>query len=81
MDTRRYTVEFGDGEITKLIDNVIGESIYTQVDLEENDTFLMYCKVDYRSNEHAMTIQYHNIVVKIMPSLQRSTFGWFICIQ
>ena len=69
----RHEVEFGDGDITKLTENVIAESMYAQVDLEGNDTFLMDCMVDYRSNESALTIKYQNIVVKGRPSLRRFT--------
>ena len=64
LDTRRYEVEFGDGEITKLTENLIVESMYAQVDSELSDTFMMDCMVDYRRNEHALTIQDQNIVVK-----------------
>ena len=78
---RRYEVEFGDGEITKLTAYVIAESMYAQVNLEGNYTLLMDCMVDYRHNEHALTIQYHKIMVKGMPSLRWSTVRWFICIQ
>ena len=81
FDTRRYEVDFGDGDITKLTANLIAESMYAQVDLEGNDTLLMDYMVDYRRNEHALTIQDQNIVVKVRPSLRRSTIGWFICIQ
>ena len=47
MDTRWYEVEFGDGEITNLTENVIEESMYEQVDSEDNDTLLMDGMVDY----------------------------------
>ena len=57
VDTRRYEVEFGDGEITDITANLIVEPMYAQVDLEGNDTFLMYCMVDYRRNEHSLTIK------------------------
>ena len=67
LDTRRYEVEFGDGEITKLTENLIVESMYAQVDSELSDTFMMDCMVDYRRNEHALTIQDQNIVVKGGP--------------
>ena len=44
-------------------------------------TLLMDSMVDYRRNGHVITIQDQNILVKVRPSPQRSTFGWFICIQ
>ena len=50
LDTRRYEVDYGDGEIAKLTANVIAESMYAQVDLEGNGTLLMNCMVDYKCN-------------------------------
>ena len=55
--------------------------MYSQVDLEENDTLLMDCMVDYRRNDHELNIQDLNIVVKGRPSLRLSTSGLFIYIQ
>ena len=43
--------------------------MYAQVDLDRNDILMMDCVVDYRRNEHALTIQYQKIVVKFRPSL------------
>ena len=81
LDTRKYEVEFGDGDITDLTADVIVESMYAQVNSEVNDTLLTDCMVYYRRNEDALTIQDHNILAKGRPSLRRSTVGWFICIQ
>ena len=80
MDTRRYEVEFGDSEITDLTANAISESMYAQVNFEGNDIFMMDCMVYYSCNEHALTIQDKNILVKGRPSLWRSTAGWLIFI-
>ena len=60
---------------------MIAESIYAQVYSEGNDTVMVDFMVYYKRNEHAMTIQDHNILVKGMPSLWRYTVIWFICIQ
>ena len=37
--------------------------------------------VDYRRNDHVLTIQDQKIMVEGRPSLQRSTVGWFIFTQ
>ena len=55
--------------------------MYAQVDLEGNYKFLMGCMVDYRSNEHALTIQDQKILAKGQISLRRSTSGWLIFIH
>ena len=81
LDTRRYEVEFGDGEITELNTNMIAESMYAQVYSEGNYTFMIDCMVDYRRNKNALTIKFQKIVVKGRPSIQRSTVGWFVCIK
>ena len=81
LDTRKYEVEFGDGDITDLTADVIVESMYAQVNSEVNDTLLTDCMVYYRRNEDALTIQDHNILAKGRPSLRRSTVRWFICTQ
>ena len=60
---------------------MIAWSIYAQVDLEGNDTSMMDCMVEYKLNEHALTIQYQKIVVKGIPSLLRSTVERCIFIQ
>ena len=67
--TRWYEVEFGDDKITYLTVNLIAESMYAQVDSDGNDTFMMDFMVDYKRNEHALTIQYQKIVVKGRPSI------------
>ena len=72
MDNRRYAFEFGGGEITELTANVIAESMYAQVYLDGNDALLMDSMVDYNRNEHALTIQDQNVVVKGRPSLRQS---------
>ena len=69
LDTRRYEVQFGDGDITKMTANVIAESMYANVDSEVNDTLMMDCMVDYRRYENELTIQDQKIVVKGKPSL------------
>ena len=50
LDTRRYVVEFSDGDITELTINMIAELMYEQVDLEGNYTLLMDYLVYYRRN-------------------------------
>ena len=47
LHTRRYEVEFRDVRINKITENVIEESMYEQVDSEDNDTLLMDGMVDY----------------------------------
>ena len=73
MHTRRYEVEFRDVRINKITENVIEESMYAQVDSEGNDTFMMDFMVDYKRNEHVLTMQDMKIVVKSRPSLRRYT--------
>ena len=43
--------------------------MYAQVNSDGNDTFLIDLMVNYKRNEHALTIQDQKIVVKGRPSI------------
>ena len=45
-----YEVKFVDDKITNITTNVIVGSMYEQVHLEGNDTFMMDCMVYYKLN-------------------------------
>ena len=81
LDTRRYEVEFADGEVTELTANVIAQSMFAQCDEEGNDLLLLESMVDYRKSEKALSIKDQKIVHRGRPSLRRTTVGWQICVQ
>ena len=54
LDTRRYTVEFPDGDVTEYMANVIAESMITQVDADGYDVKLMEAIIDHKSDCNAV---------------------------
>ena len=50
LDHMWYEVEFVDDKITNITANVIVGSMYEQVDLGGNDTFMVDCMVYYKRN-------------------------------
>ena len=57
LDTRQYELEFSDGEVMNLTNNVVSERIYTQCDKDLNDILLINYFVDYRKTERALLLQ------------------------
>jgi len=80
LDTRRYDVEFEDGEETELTANVIAERMYAQCDGNGNDLLLLDSFVDYRKSERAMSLQDQQLTVNGKACMKRSTAGWEICV-
>ena len=63
LDTRTYEVEFLDGQITKYTANAIAENMWSQCNVEENQTLLMHLIMDYKKDGHAIAHadQYINV--------------------
>ena len=64
LDTRRYDVEFEDGQVTELTANVIAESMYAQCDEKGNQYVLLDCFVNFRKNNTALSLADQTIIVK-----------------
>ena len=47
LDTREYQVDFDDGEVSKLTENVIAESMYAACDDSGNEYLMMDLIVEY----------------------------------
>ena len=54
LDTRKYVVEFDDGEEAELAANVIAESMYAQCDPVGNQYVMFDAIVDYRKGDSAL---------------------------
>ena len=82
LDTRRYIVEFDDGEEAELAANVIAENMYAQCDPEGNQHVLFDSIVDFRRSTTALT-KADQTVAKAdgRTFLRRSTKGWQLCVQ
>ena len=54
LDTREYSVEFDDGEVSELIANVISDSMYAACDESKNDYLVIESIVDYQKRKKAL---------------------------
>ena len=55
LDTQEYEVKFEDGDVTKLTENAIAESMYAMCDENGDHILLFDAIVDHRKNNNAMT--------------------------
>jgi hypothetical protein len=53
LDTRKYVVQFADGDEIELNANMIAEAIYAQCDPDGNQYVLLEALVDHRRNDKA----------------------------
>ena len=82
LDTRKYLVEFDDGQVDELTANLIAESMYAQCDAEGNQYLLLDSFVDYRKTEKAISLTDQMITnSRGRPALRRTTAGWDFCVQ
>ena len=80
LNSRRYQVDFDNGEVTKLTTNVIMERISDQCDKNENALLLIYSFIECRKSDWAMCLQDQKITVNGRACKKRSTDGWEICV-
>ena len=64
LDTRRYDVEFDDGQVNELMAKIIAESMYSQCDPDGNQCVLLNATVDFFKNNTALSIEDQKIVVE-----------------
>jgi hypothetical protein len=82
LDTRKYVVQFDDGDATELTANMIAESMYSQCDPDGYEYYLFDCIVDHRRLNSAIALEDQT---RIQPNGRayktRSTIGWQLCCQ
>ena len=82
LDSRRYVVEFDDGDEMELTANVIAERMYASIDEDGNDLLLLDAFVDYRRTDEALTLDDQFVESNNGVSYaRRSTAGWEICVK
>ena len=81
LDTRKYEVEFPNGETAQLSANTIAESILSQCDLEGRQYQLFDCIVDHKTDGHAVKMADKWIIVKGRKHMRRTTKGWWLCVR
>ena len=82
LDTREYTVEFDDQDVTKLTANKITVSVYTQCNPDVNQYLLLADIIDHRTNDQAIRLVDQNVVqADGQTHIRQSTAGWQLCCQ
>ena len=64
LDTCLYEVEFPEGEMTKLVANIIAESMYAQCDIVENEYLLLDAFINHGKNGLALGVDDQKVVIK-----------------
>ncbi len=82
LDTCEYTVEFDDGDVSKLTANLIAESMYAQCDPDGNQYVLLDSLNDYRRLDTTLKLSDQTVVRNDNRTYKkRNTIGWQICCQ
>ncbi len=82
LDTRIYNVEFDNGDMTKLMTNLIAESMYAQCDPDGNQYLLLDQLIDHQSTDKAVALP-DQVVHRNNGRTNRckTTTGWQLCCQ
>ena len=62
LDTRSYTMEFEDSDVTELTSNLIAEAMYSQCDPDGNQYILLEDIIDHRKHETAIFLSDQEVV-------------------
>ena len=81
LDTRKYVVEFPDGECTEYTANVIAESMIAQCDENGYDVKLMEAIIDHKSDGNAVSDADRYFYNRGRQYHKKTTAGWKLCVQ
>ena len=81
LDTRRYVVEFPDGEVTEYTANLISESMIAQCDAAGYDIKLMEAIVDHKKDGNAVSDADRYFYNRGRRYPKKTTAGWKLCVQ
>ena len=81
LDTRGYCVEFDYGEVRKMTEKLIAESMYASFDDSGNKYLMMDSIVEYQKSDKALSVYSQKMVHRGRGFMRRSTVGWHICVQ
>ena len=73
-------MDFTNGEVIDLTDNIVSDSMYVQCNKVGNDILLLDSFVDYKKTERALSLQYQNLTVNSKSCMTRLTDGSEICV-
>ena len=81
LDTRKYVVEFPDGEVTEFTANVIAEGMIAQCDANGNDIRLMEAIIDHKKDGNAVKDADRYFYNRGRQYPKKTTAGWKLCVQ
>jgi hypothetical protein len=81
LDTRKYVVEFPDGEVTEYTANVIAEGMIAQCDADGNDVKLLEAIIDHKSDGNAVKDADRYFYNRGRQYPKKTTAGWKLCVQ
>ena len=81
LDKREYRVEFDDGEVSKLTENEIAESMYSECNYSGNKYLMMESIVGYRKINKDLSVSSQKVVHRGRSFMQRYTVVWQLCVQ
>ena len=81
LDTRKYVVEFPDGDVTEYTANVIAESMIAQCDADGHDVKLMEAITDHKKDGNAVADADRYFYNRGRRYHKKTTAGWKLCVQ
>ena len=81
LDTREYSVDFDDGEVSKLTANVIAELMYATCNDSGNKYPMMDSRVDYWKYDKALSVASQKVVHRGWSFMRRYTVVCQLCVQ
>ena len=81
LDTRKYIVEFPNGELSEYTANVIAESMIAQCDEAGNDVRLLDAIIDHKSDGNAVSDADRYFYNRGRQYPKKTTAGWKLCVQ
>ena len=81
LDTRRYIVEFPDGDVTEYTANIISESMIAQCDANGYDVQLMEEIIDHKKDGNAVKDADRYFLNRGKQYPKKTTAGWKLCVQ
>ena len=81
IDTREYSVEFDDGEVSELTANVIADLMYAACNESGNEYLMTDSIEEYRKNDKALSVASQKVVHRGQSFICRSTAGCQLCVQ
>ena len=81
LDTRKYVVEFPDGEVSEYTANIIAENMIAQCDADGYDVRLLEAIIDHKKDGNAVADADRYFYNRGRRYPKKTTAGWRLCVQ